>query len=104
MVDQRLKNDPAADYRPDLRHITGWQNDEYDELLEEAFEESDLGARSEILFEAEEILMEEMPVMPLVRYQNAYVVNKDLKKLENNYYGTMLFANAKLKHAEDYVD
>jgi len=103
VVDQRLKNESDSDYEPDLRHITGWQNDEYDELLEEAFKETDLSKRSEILFEAEEILMDEMPIMPIVSYQNAYVVNKDLKKLENSYYGTMLFADAKLNHAEDYV-
>lgn len=101
-INQRLINtDP--DYNADIPHVTGWQNDEYDALIDEAFAEKDLAARSEILFEAEKILMEEMPVMPLVRYQNAYVKSKELSKLETGYYGTVFFDAAKLKKAEQYV-
>ncbi|MBQ8696732.1 MAG: hypothetical protein IJ519_03335 [Clostridia bacterium] len=101
-IDLRLSN-TVENYDTSIPHVTGWENAEYDELIEKAFAESDLAKRSEILYEAEEILMEEMPVMPLVRYQNAYVKSKALSKLDSSYYGTVLFDEAKLKNAEDYA-
>ena len=91
------------DYKPDLSHITGWQNTEFDNLIGQAYEEKDMDAKSDLLFSAEKILMEEMPVMPLIQYQNAYVKTSALSKLDTNYYGAVLFTKAKLRSAGDYV-
>lgn len=91
------------DYDANIPHITGWQNDEFDSLIEKAFEEKDLGARSTILADAEKILMNEMPVMPLVQYKNCYVKSKDLSGLSVSYYGAVNFRDAKLKNADDYT-
>ena len=74
-----------------------------DSLIEKAFEEKDLGARSTILADAEKILMNEMPVMPLVQYKNCYVKSKDLSGLSVSYYGAVNFRDAKLKNADDYT-
>lgn len=92
------------DYSPDLSHITGWQNDEYDKLISEAAAESDMSAKSDKLFEAEKILMDEMPVMPIISYQNAYIKTGALKGLDTNYYGAVLFTKAKLSHYDDYKE
>lgn len=101
-IDLRLAN-TVEDYDTSIAHITGWENEEYDALIEEAFAESDMAKRSDILFEAEELLMEELPVMPLVRYQNAYAKSKALSKIESDYYGTVHFDAAKLKNADEYA-
>ncbi len=92
-----------ADYSPDLRHITGWQNDSYDKLIAEAASESDMSAKSDKLAEAEKILMEEMPVMPLITYKNAYAKTGALKGLSEDYYGAVIFTKAKLSKYGDYV-
>ncbi|MCI8332480.1 MAG: hypothetical protein HFE78_06615 [Clostridiales bacterium] len=84
-------------YDVNIPHITGWQNNRYDELIEQAFAEKDLAARSDLLYQAETILMEEMPVMPLFQYQNAYSKTGALSKLSTDYYGAVLFTKAKLK-------
>ncbi len=91
------------EYDKNIPHITGWQNDDYDALIEQAFAEKDMDARSDLLFEAEKLLMEEMPVMPLVRYRNAYVKTGALSGLTTDYYGAVSFKNAKLKNADAYV-
>ena len=90
-------------YDTDIAHITGWQNDRYDELIEQAYAEKDMDKRSDLLYQAETLLMEEMPVMPLFQYQNAYAKTGALSKLSTNYYGAVLFTKAKLKNASAYL-
>ena len=43
---------------------TGWSNAEYDELIANAMVEADADTRTQMLIDAEKILMEEMPVGP----------------------------------------
>lgn len=92
-----------ADYDATVPHITGWENAEYDKLIAQAFEEKDLGARSDILYQAEQILMEQMPVMPLIQYKNSYIKTGALSGISTTYYGAVDFGDAKLKSAEDYI-
>ena len=93
----------SDNYDTDIAHITGWQNDRYDELIEQAYAEKDMDKRSDLLYQAETLLMEEMPVMPLFQYQNAYAKTGALSKLSTNYYGAVLFTKAKLKNASAYL-
>lgn len=85
-----------------VTHLSGYDSDEYDELIEKAFEEKDAAKRSELLHQAEAMLLEDMPVCPLVVYQNGYVVNDDLSKLDTDYYGAVTFTDASLKDYESY--
>jgi len=60
---------------------TGWSNAKYDELIKGANKESDMKKRTQMLLDAEKLLMEELPIGPLnfdatVRLQKPYV--KDL--------------------------
>lgn len=47
---------------------TGWSNKEYDRLIEEAAREHDPAARMQIMHDAEAILMDELPVIPIYNY------------------------------------
>ncbi len=47
---------------------TGWKNDEYDKLLHESDRELDPRKRMKLLQKAEEILLEDMPVIPIYFY------------------------------------
>lgn len=85
------------------KHISGFENEAYTSLIEQAYEEADRSARMTILHQAEEMLMEEMPVMPLVFLQDAYVSNgKVLSGIKDNYYGTRDFRRMKQKNYMDY--
>ncbi len=91
----------AAEFSADA-HISGYASEEYNKLIEQAFAEKDAAKRSELLHKAEELLIKDMPVMPLFVYENAYVIAKDLKKVEALYNGSLQFKQAKLKNYEDY--
>ena len=54
---------------------TGWSNAEYDRLIAAARAESDETKRLELLQQAERILMDEVPIIPMYHY-----VGKNLVK------------------------
>ncbi|MBY7144711.1 peptide ABC transporter substrate-binding protein [Virgibacillus sp. NKC19-3] len=55
---------------------TGWSNEEYDQLIADAKSETDEERRWEHMYQAEQLLAEEMPILPL-RYYNQVFVEAD---------------------------
>ena len=84
-------------------HVTGYDSEAYNAKIEAAFAEKNADARAALLHEAEEILMKDLPVIPLVYNKEAYVVSKELSKVKNTGIGTRIFTNAKLKNYEKYL-
>ncbi|SFB33169.1 oligopeptide transport system substrate-binding protein [Lentibacillus halodurans] len=60
-------------------NYTDWESEAYANLLEQARTETDEEARQEILGQAEQILMDEMPIAPIYFYTNVWM-NKDYVK------------------------
>ena len=58
---------------------TGWENMEYDSLVQKANTINNQAERYELLYKAEEILIENMPVIPLYTYVRAYQLSPDVK-------------------------
>lgn len=84
-------------------HITGYDNEEYDALMKTIMEETKISARADDLREAEAILMEDMPIIPLVFHKSASVTSNKLEKLKNdNYYVQTSFTKAKMDE-DDYI-
>ncbi|MGZ0051020.1 peptide ABC transporter substrate-binding protein [Brevibacillus gelatini] len=54
---------------------TRWENPKYKELLNQSALETDPDKRKAILAEAEQILMDEMPIMPIYYYTQSWVKN-----------------------------
>ena len=52
---------------------TNWENPQFKELLNQSALEKDPQKRKEILAQAEQILMDEMPIMPIYFYTNSWV-------------------------------
>ena len=84
-------------------HITGYNNEEYDALIEEAFAEKDDAKRATILHNAEKLLLEDMPIIPLIFNQDAYVVSGELSNVKSSYYDTRIFTKTKLKDYHLYL-
>ena len=84
-------------------HITGFDNEAYNELIEKAFDEKNIEKRAEILHEAEEMLLDEMVVIPVVFNENAVLIKKDLSNVQFSYFGTPRFKKTKLKNYKKYV-
>lgn len=86
-------------------YVPGYNNEAYNELIEQAFAEKDRAARSAILHEAEKLLMEDLPIIPLVFNQDAYVYNTDaLSGVKDAYYGFRIFSKMKLKDWRSYLE
>ena len=95
--------DMNDDTYPILPHKTGYDSEDYNKKIADAFEEKNISARASILHEAEEMLLEDMPVIPIIFNQQATLTHKDLSKVKSTYYVPALFTKTKLKNWEDYV-
>jgi ABC-type oligopeptide transport system substrate-binding subunit len=58
--------------------------------------------RAKFLHAAEEILMEDVPVIPLVFNKTAVLVSEDLKNVESDFYMPAIFTKTTLKGYENY--
>lgn len=81
-------------------HITGYKSDEYNNIIDSVFEcRNDASARADLLHQAEEYLINDMAVMPIVFWQDAYLINtKKLSGEKTTYYGNRIFNKLKLKN------
>jgi oligopeptide transport system substrate-binding protein len=64
---------------------TGWGNLEYDRLVQLANTKVDQTERYELLKQAERILIDEMPIIPLYTYVRVYQLSGDVKGYYPNY-------------------
>ena len=76
----------------------------YDEKMDAAYAEKDPAKRNVLLHEAEEILLSEMPIMPLVFNQRAYMSSKQLSGLWVDRYGFVCFTECKQKNFKKYLN
>ena len=58
---------------------TGWENERYQALLKQSAVEMDTQKRNQLLVQAEQILMDEMPIAPLFYYTNSWVKHDRVK-------------------------
>ena len=84
-------------------HKIGYDSEEYNSLIESAFAEKNIGERASILHDAEELLMKEMPIIPIIFNQNATVVSEELSGIKTSYYGNDIFTKMVLKDFELYL-
>lgn len=63
---------------------TGWRNAEYDRLLEEAIATSDLEKRHDLYNQAETILMNEVPILPIYHYTRAFLADPRIRNYDPN--------------------
>lgn len=84
-------------------HITGYDSEDYNSLIEKIFDEKNIKSRTSMLHEAEEMLMDDMPVIPVIFNKTATMTSKELSKVKYTYYGTPVFTKTKLKDYQDYV-
>ncbi|MEK5006712.1 peptide ABC transporter substrate-binding protein [Bacillus sp. FSL K6-3312] len=58
---------------------TGWENKEYQQLLNDSAKETDKTKREEMLKKAEEIIIDDMPIAPIYFYTQLWVQDPKLK-------------------------
>ena len=81
-----------------------FKSEAFDEKMAAAYAEKDLAARNVLLHEAEAILLSEMPVIPLLFNQRAYLANSELSGLSVDRFGFVSFTSCKQKNYEKYLE
>lgn len=92
-------------------HVTGYDSEAYNAIIEKVYTEKNIGNRAADLHAAEDILMEDMPVVPIIFNKSAYLVNDDLKlnnktlwwKKSSNYYGADTLKKIEVKNYDEYL-
>ncbi|MBR7185279.1 MAG: peptide ABC transporter substrate-binding protein [Clostridia bacterium] len=77
-------------------HITGYDSEAYNAKMEEVYAEKDIEARAALLHEAEKILVEDMPIIPVYFNQDAAIIHDDLTGIKSFWGGLRDFRMAKL--------
>ncbi len=77
-------------------HITGYSSLIYNAQIEIAYAEKNPSKRAKLLHEAEKILMEDMPVIPVVYNQNFSLAAGKLGKIETSFFCNANFTKTKL--------
>ena len=72
----------------------GFSNAEYDELIAAAKVETDSDKRNELLRQAEDILMDEMPILPIYYYTTVTAANENVKDVHISTLGKISFKYA----------
>ena len=85
-------------------HITGYDSEAYNTLMEEIFAEKTIANRADKLREAEQLLMTDMPVIPVVFNLNATVTSAKLKGETASYYNVTSFQKAKIASYDKYLE
>lgn len=73
-----------------------WSNEEFDNLIADAITEKDAAKRSEILHQAEDIMMEEMIVAPVYDDVDPYMINDRIANMYHSPMGYFFFDKATL--------
>lgn len=84
-------------------HITGFDNADYNELMEKIYAEKTIANRADDYREAEKILMDEMPIVPVIFNIDATVTSSKLKKGDTDYYNTLNFQKCKISSYDKYL-
>ena len=102
-MDMGLRDENGQPYYILPTHITGYENDAYTALIEKIHATVSLSERATLLHEAEAMLLADMPVIPVIFNEDAYLEHKDLSGTDSTYYGTRIFSGTKQKNWENYV-
>jgi dipeptide transport system substrate-binding protein len=76
---------------------TGWANPQYDKLIQDAYNEPDDTKRYKMMHDAEKILMDEAPILPLYFYNNVYLQNDNVTGVVFHAFGFVDFKWADMK-------
>ncbi len=86
-----------------LGNVFGYASEAYDAKVEAALAERNPSKRAALLHEAEELLLADMPIIPLVFNQSYYVVSKQLDEISVDWFGRISLTKAELKDYEKYL-
>lgn len=77
-------------------NYAGYNNPAYDKLITDAKHETDIAKRTAMLHQAEDMLMNDMPIIPIYEYTEVVCMNKKLTGVHVSNLGFFIFRDADL--------
>jgi glycerol dehydrogenase-like iron-containing ADH family enzyme len=77
-------------------HITGYNSENYNAKIEAAYAAEDVNVRTALLHEAEAMLMQDIPAIPIVYNQNVSLCASQLSRVSSSFFCNAVFNRAKL--------
>ena len=90
-----VKNDWAI-----VGNHNGFNDEDYNAIIDRAFAEKDTNKKNAILHEAEQYLIGKMPIIPIAFNQNFVMCSKDISGIKNDFAGIFDYKKVNLK---DYL-
>lgn len=84
-------------------NISAWWSGEYDSYINAAYNAADEEERLEYLRAAEELLLEEAPIIPLLYNQNFSLASEDISGVETDGYGNFVLTKMEQKDYKLYL-
>lgn len=78
---------------------TGWGNEAYDELLAKTMAIGDTAERNSVFDQAETILIEEMPIIPIYHYTHPFLIDPRVRGYTSNLIGYYAYHQLRLDNA-----
>ncbi len=85
-------------------NISGWRNASYDAYVNEAYMADSEEERNEALRNAEKILLEELPVIPLIHNQNFSFQSADISEVSVDGFGNFVFTEMAQLDYQLYIE
>ena len=86
------------------KNISGWTNADYDSYMNAAYLAKTDAERKAALAEAEKILLDSCPVIPVLYNESFAFISKDISKISIDAFGNFSFTNAKQKNYRKYLE
>lgn len=77
---------------------TGWENKQYDTFVEQAYREADETKRNELMFQAEKIILDELPIIPIYFYTWKMLISSRVENFNPNVLGYIRWQELKIKN------
>ena len=78
-------------------NFSGWSNSEYDELMKKSALLPAGSERNDLLVQAEAILLDEVPIIPIFHYNRAYLLSPKVKNWPTNILGYTNYAGISIE-------
>lgn len=86
------------------KNISGWTNADFDSYMNAAYSARTEADRKAALAEAEKILLDSCPVIPVLYNESFAFISKDLSKVSTDAFGNFVFTDAKQKNYRKYLE
>ena len=83
-------------------HISGYDSEDYNSLISSAFDAKKRADKAEYLHQAESLLMEDMPCIPVIFNVDTYAT-QELSGIKENAFGIKIFTSTKQKNFKKYL-